>query len=107
MLNTSHQIIRAAALAAFLLPAAYATPQASSQTKPSQLPANPQPIRLHPANPHYFLFRGKGSSAGSQGGGGWVADWRAAGMVLFVKMLAVLRTLLEARTRRGPRLELF
>src|SRR5277367_3355513 len=59
MLNTSHQIIRAAALAAFLLPAAYATPQASSPTKPSQLPANPQPIRLHPANPHYFLFRGK------------------------------------------------
>jgi hypothetical protein len=59
MLKASHKIIRAAALVAFLLPAAYATPQVPSQTKPSQLPANPQPIRLHPANPHYFLFRGK------------------------------------------------
>src|SRR5208282_5362348 len=46
--------IHAAVLVAFLLPSTQALPQAS--TKQS---SEPQPIRLHPANPHYFLFRGK------------------------------------------------
>ena len=49
MALTLQKTIRAAALLLILLSAA----QANSQT------AKPQPIQLHPANPHYFLFRGK------------------------------------------------
>jgi hypothetical protein len=54
MLNATRKTIRAAALVALVLPSAHATPQANaSQSSKSQ------PIRLHPANPHYFFFRGK------------------------------------------------
>ena len=54
MLNAIRKTIRAAALVALVLPSAQATPQANaSQSSKSQS------IRLHPANPHYFLFRGK------------------------------------------------
>jgi len=49
MIGTIHNTIRAAALVAVLVAAAAARPQADT----------PQPIRLHPANPHYFLFRSK------------------------------------------------
>ncbi len=49
MTRTFHRTIRATALILIVLAAA----QAKSQT------AKPQPIRLHSANPHYFLFRGK------------------------------------------------
>ncbi|MGB9466903.1 MAG: hypothetical protein WBR10_17485 [Candidatus Acidiferrum sp.] len=54
MINAVHKTIRATALVALLLPAAQAKPQ----TNTSQAAKSP-PIRLHPANPHYFLFRGK------------------------------------------------
>ena len=57
MITTIQKIIRAAALVALLLPTVL-----TAQTKPhANRPqaANPKPIRLHPANPHYFLFRGK------------------------------------------------
>ncbi|MGC1616547.1 MAG: hypothetical protein WA736_17850 [Candidatus Acidiferrum sp.] len=56
MINTIHRTIRATALFVFLLSAAQA--QVRPQANASQS-AKPQPIRLHPANPHYFLFRGK------------------------------------------------
>ncbi len=48
---TFHKIIRLAACIALLASTMQA--QEKSQT------AKQQPIRLHPANPHYFLFRGK------------------------------------------------
>jgi hypothetical protein len=54
MINAIHRTIRVAAFVALLLAPAQAKPQ--TNTRPS---AKPQPIRLHPANPHYFLFRGK------------------------------------------------
>ncbi len=54
MLNALHKTIRAAALVVLVLPAVQASPQ-----KNTPQAAKPQPIRLHPANPHYFLFRGK------------------------------------------------
>jgi hypothetical protein len=61
MANTNHQArrktIRAAALVAIaaLLPVPANAEAQSRETRPDK----PQPIRLHPANPHYFLFRGK------------------------------------------------
>src|SRR5271170_1054049 len=54
MINALYRFIRAAALITLLLPTAHALPQASTPRA-----AKSQPIRLHPANPHYFLFRGK------------------------------------------------
>jgi len=54
MLNAIHKTIRAVALVALVLPLA----RANAQSNASQS-AKSQPIRLHPANPHYFLFRGK------------------------------------------------
>ncbi len=47
-------IIRAAAVIVFFLPSTEAQPQANTPPTPKS-----QLIRLHPANPHYFLFRGK------------------------------------------------
>jgi hypothetical protein len=53
--NAMHKAICAVVLATFLLSSvAQATPQESKSQ-----PAKPQTIRLHPLNPHYFLFRGK------------------------------------------------
>ncbi len=49
MHNSIRKTLRLAALIVFFLPAAQAQVQ----------PGKSQPIRLHPANPHYFLFRGK------------------------------------------------
>jgi hypothetical protein len=54
MIITIQKTIRAAALVVLLLPTDQAKPQANTPQA-----AKPQPIRLHPANPHYFLFRGK------------------------------------------------
>jgi hypothetical protein len=54
MLSAIQKTIRALALVALLIPTVQATPQGTSPQT-----AKPQPIRLHPANPHYFLFRGK------------------------------------------------
>lgn len=58
MLGTLHgtwsKSIRAAACFAFFLASANAQPQ----TRTTQS-SKSQSIRLHPANPHYFLFRGK------------------------------------------------
>jgi hypothetical protein len=54
MIHAIHKRICAAALVALLLATAQAQPQTSTP-QASRL----QPIRLHPANPHYFLFRGK------------------------------------------------
>jgi len=54
MINALYKFIRAAALITLLLPTVQAIPQASTTQA-----AKSQPIRLHPANPHYFLFRGK------------------------------------------------
>ena len=54
MINALYKFIRAAALVTLLLPTVQAIPQASTTQA-----AKSQPIRLHPANPHYFLFRGK------------------------------------------------
>jgi len=50
MIDAMHNTIRSVALVALALCVAEARPQAGA----------PQPIRLHPANPHYFLFHGKG-----------------------------------------------
>src|ERR1700685_723292 len=50
MMDAMHNTIRSVALFALVLCVAEARPQAGA----------PQPIRLHPANPHYFLFHGKG-----------------------------------------------
>ena len=61
MTSANHEVLRNAmrtaalvAIAALLLLPAKA--QAQAREMP---PARPQTIRLHPANPHYFLFRGK------------------------------------------------
>jgi hypothetical protein len=61
MINATDHVMRKTmctaalvAMAALLLTPAKGRPQ----TRETQ-PAKPQPIRLHPANPHYFLFRGK------------------------------------------------
>jgi hypothetical protein len=54
MITSIQKTIRATALVALLLPTAQATPQASVAQS-----AKSQPIQLHPANPHYFLFRGR------------------------------------------------
>jgi len=54
MCNALHRTICAAALVSLFLSSAQAEPQANTPRA-----AKPQPIRLHPANPHYFLFRGK------------------------------------------------
>ena len=54
MITAIHKLFRAAALVALLHSTAQASPQTSTPRS-----AKPQPIRLHPANPHYFLFRGK------------------------------------------------
>ncbi len=54
MITAIPKTICAASLVALLLP----TAQAKAQGNTPQA-AKPQPIRLHPANPHYFLFRGK------------------------------------------------
>jgi len=56
MINAIHKTIRAVAFVVLLNPAIQA--QANPQAKTAQAPKL-QPIRLHPANPHYFLFRGK------------------------------------------------
>lgn len=54
MVTTIQKIIRAVTLVALL----FSTAQAKQQTNTPKA-AKSQPIRLHPANPHYFLFRGK------------------------------------------------
>jgi hypothetical protein len=54
VLKVIYKTVRDAAIAALLLSAAQARPQANAPPH-----AKTQPIRLHPANPHYFLFRGK------------------------------------------------
>lgn len=54
MLRSIENALLVAGLFMVFSPAAHATPQADTQPA-----ANTQPIRLHPANPHYFLFRGK------------------------------------------------
>src|SRR5580698_2757547 len=54
MLSAIQKTIRPVVLVALLLSTVQATPQATAPQR-----AKPQPIRLHPANPHYFLFRGK------------------------------------------------
>jgi hypothetical protein len=54
MITAIQKSIRAALIVGLLLPTAQAKPQANTTQA-----AKPQPIRLHPANPHYFLFRGK------------------------------------------------
>src|SRR5271155_490830 len=53
-INPIQKAICFTALAALLLSGAQATPQAAAPP-----PDNSKPIRLHPTNPHYFLFRGK------------------------------------------------
>jgi len=57
MLGTSHKFIRSSALVALLLSAAQV--DATPQIKTPLSPTKPQPIRLHPKDPHYFLFHGK------------------------------------------------
>ncbi len=54
MLNAIRKTIRVVGLVALVLPLA----PAQAQSNASQSPKS-QPIRLHPANPHYFVFRGK------------------------------------------------
>src|SRR5271163_5149113 len=54
MITAIHKLFRAAALVALLHSTAQASPQTSTPRS-----AKPHPIRLHPANPHYFRFRGK------------------------------------------------
>jgi hypothetical protein len=54
MITAFQKTISAVALAALLLSTAQGAPQASAPQT-----AKLQPIRLHPENPHYFLFRGK------------------------------------------------
>src|SRR5271169_1012811 len=54
MSTAIQKTIRAAAFIALLVPTGRAVPQASAPQS-----AKSQPIRLHPGNPHYFLFRGK------------------------------------------------
>ncbi|HTQ58718.1 MAG TPA: hypothetical protein VMI32_00720 [Candidatus Solibacter sp.] len=54
MTHKIHKTIYAAALFALLVSSAHAKPQAKTK-----LLLKSQPIRLHPENPHYFLFRGK------------------------------------------------
>ena len=54
MLRPMKSTVLAAVLLALISPAAVAAPQTGTQSTSKQ-----QPIRLHPANPHYFLFRGK------------------------------------------------
>ncbi|MGB6883120.1 MAG: hypothetical protein WBE10_03635 [Candidatus Acidiferrum sp.] len=54
MLSTLLKSIHAVTLMALVLSAAQASPQ-----KNNSQAIRLQPIRLHPANPHYFLFRGK------------------------------------------------
>jgi hypothetical protein len=69
MMTVIQKIIRATALVALLVPTvltAQTKPQANTQANTSQA-AKPQPIRLHPANPHYFLFRGKAVALISSG----------------------------------------
>jgi len=69
MISAIEKTIRAAALIALLLPTiltAQAKPQANTQARTPHS-ANPKPISLHPANPHYFLFRGKAVALISSG----------------------------------------
>jgi hypothetical protein len=54
MLAATQKTIRAVALVVLLISTVRATPEATAPQS-----AKAQPIRLHPANPHYFLFRGK------------------------------------------------
>src|SRR5580658_1522774 len=54
MITAFQKTISAVALAALLLSTAQGAPQASAPQT-----AKLRPIRLHPENPHYFLFRGK------------------------------------------------
>jgi hypothetical protein len=54
MITAIQKTIRATAFVALLVPTAQAKQQGNTPRA-----AKPQPIRLHPANPHYFLFRGK------------------------------------------------
>jgi hypothetical protein len=54
MITAIQKTIRVMALAALFFPTAQAKPQADTPQS-----AKPQPIRLHPGNPHYFLFRGR------------------------------------------------
>jgi hypothetical protein len=61
MINSNHHVMRKAMRTAALVAIAalvFAQAKARPQTRETQ-PTKPQPIRLHPANPHYFLFRGK------------------------------------------------
>jgi hypothetical protein len=62
MLNAIHRTICAAALVALVLSSAQAIPQANASQS-----SKPRSIRLHPANPHYFLFRGKAVALVSSG----------------------------------------
>ena len=54
MIAAIQKIIRATVFIALLLPTGQAAPQTTAP-----LSAKSLPIHLHPANPHYFLFRGK------------------------------------------------
>src|SRR5580698_1906079 len=65
MISAIQKTIRATALVALLLPTVL-TARAKPQANTPQA-AKPQPIRLHPANPHYFLFRGKAVALISSG----------------------------------------
>jgi hypothetical protein len=61
MINADDHVMRKAMCTAALVAIValvFAPAKARPQTRATQ-PAKPQPIRLHPANPHYFLFRGK------------------------------------------------
>src|SRR5271165_6349334 len=65
MITAIPKTIRMTALVALLLQAfiaVYAKPQANAPQA-----AKPKPIRLHPSNPHYFLFRGKAVALISSG----------------------------------------
>src|SRR5271170_4556212 len=57
MITAIQRTICAAALVALVLPMVLSA-QAKPQANAAQA-AKPLPIRLHPRNPHYFLFRGK------------------------------------------------
>jgi hypothetical protein len=65
MIHTIEKSIRAAAMIALLF-STVLTARAKPQANTPQA-AKPQPIRLHPANPHYFLFRGKAVALISSG----------------------------------------
>jgi hypothetical protein len=65
MIAAIQKTIRAATLVALLLPTVL-TVQAKPQANSLQS-AKPKPIHLHPANPHYFLFRGKAVALISSG----------------------------------------